>query len=602
MTQNQLSGPIPDLSRLTRLTQLFLWTNEFSGNVPTGFPPQLEILDLYGNNLSGPIPKELGALQNLSFLSLSRNSLTGSLPRELGNMTALRTLRVFNNQLSGTIPAEIGQLSNLADFDLFTNKFTGEIPTSISNLSFLTFINFGHNRLYGRVPDQLKSLTRLNYFYIGDNFFTGPVPEFFVQIAAAGSCEGGGLCAEIDGNCFQPDDIKGISNPYVFRKTRENEKLTSVLNPVTLSITQKGADACAPYLRYSTATTAGTAGTSNPTSTDRGIGANPSTSSSSVAASSSSGLSPTTTLALGVGIPLLVLAVVGAVIAWVLVRKRRNREAAGAGGVKEQGGGGLGGGNTASPGEFMMSGVPGGAARGVAQEGKVIGAQAIGPVAMGGSSATVVGDQIMAYPSTPSHDVSGQAKVPIPFVTPTPGAAAALNTYDPDDTKHLKQSSTLFARIPSPSPTSAPEVVSGVAAGSAGAASGLVQVFGEKGGSGEKSGYSQEGGVVDRLGKIAGWGVEEVCEWLKGVGLGEAVVEGLRAHNVNGYRLLLVSDQMLLEMGIRQPSVRSFIIMAVQELRGDVPAAVAPIGVGASVSGVGGVSDGDAPPQYSMPM
>ena len=49
-------------------------------------------LHLYGNQLSGEIPPELGSLTNLTELYLYGNQLSGEIPPELGNLANLQRL------------------------------------------------------------------------------------------------------------------------------------------------------------------------------------------------------------------------------------------------------------------------------------------------------------------------------------------------------------------------------------------------------------------------------------------------------------------------------------------------------------------------------
>ena len=72
-------------------------------------------LHLSRNELSGPIPPELGSLTNLEALYLRGNQLSGAIPLELGNLTDLTQLSLSGNQLSGPIPPELGSLTNLEE-------------------------------------------------------------------------------------------------------------------------------------------------------------------------------------------------------------------------------------------------------------------------------------------------------------------------------------------------------------------------------------------------------------------------------------------------------------------------------------------------------
>ena len=61
LSDNQLSGTIPDLSSLTQLQNLYLGDNQLSGTIPDlSSLTQLQNLYLGDNRLSGTIPEELG--------------------------------------------------------------------------------------------------------------------------------------------------------------------------------------------------------------------------------------------------------------------------------------------------------------------------------------------------------------------------------------------------------------------------------------------------------------------------------------------------------------------------------------------------------------
>ena len=205
---NQLMGPIPDLNRLTALEYLNLGSNnldvrwstfESGGNLNlengtvklkglnlessglTGAIPdwiashhnELTWLNLSGNQLTGPIPLELGELTALTDLYLNDNQLTGSIPPELGRLTKLSRLVLRGNQLSGGIPPVLGSLSNLTVLSLGGNGLTRHIPSHLGSLTDLTELDLAGNQLSGQIPSQLGSVTKLTYLYLNDNQLTG---------------------------------------------------------------------------------------------------------------------------------------------------------------------------------------------------------------------------------------------------------------------------------------------------------------------------------------------------------------------------------------------------------------------------------------------
>ncbi len=191
---------------------IILRNNNLSGPLP----PELGDLSAMGgeltlnsNQLSGPIPPELGALVNLQTLNLDSNSLTGSIPPELGNMSRLRNLWLSRNNLDGSIPPELGNLTNLGGLFLFNNNLNGSIPPELGKLSRLVFLNLSRNSLTGPIPDELGSLTLIGFF-LQENSLSGIVP---LSVAQAGS--NARACTFTGNDLCMPDtpDYQAIGDP-----------------------------------------------------------------------------------------------------------------------------------------------------------------------------------------------------------------------------------------------------------------------------------------------------------------------------------------------------------------------------------------------------
>lgn len=102
---NSLRGPIPDLTGLSNLKNLFLDHNMFTGTIPRSLPGlhRLKIVDLSNNFLTDEIPDSFVGLERLYALQLENNRLEGLVPSF--NQSGLRIFNVSNNQLDGRIPA-----------------------------------------------------------------------------------------------------------------------------------------------------------------------------------------------------------------------------------------------------------------------------------------------------------------------------------------------------------------------------------------------------------------------------------------------------------------------------------------------------------------
>ncbi|RID69702.1 hypothetical protein BRARA_C01782 [Brassica rapa] len=125
-------------------------------------------LSLTHHKLSGPLPPELGKLDQLRLLMLHNNNLYDSIPAALGNCTALEGVYLQNNYLTGPIPSEMGNLTGLKNLDISNNGLIGAIPVSLGQLQKLTSFNVSNNFLVGKIPSDGLLAKFSNVSFIGN--------------------------------------------------------------------------------------------------------------------------------------------------------------------------------------------------------------------------------------------------------------------------------------------------------------------------------------------------------------------------------------------------------------------------------------------------
>ena len=179
LSNNNLTGPIPlELGNLANLTTLSLSRNSLIGSIPSGLGSlsRLTLLDLSGNALEEAIPPELGSLSRLTLLDLSGNALEEAIPPELGSLSRLTLLDLGNNALEEAIPPELGNLANLTTLSLSRNSLIGSIPSGLGSLSRLTLLDLSGNALEGAISPELGSLSRLTLLDLSGNALEGAIP------------------------------------------------------------------------------------------------------------------------------------------------------------------------------------------------------------------------------------------------------------------------------------------------------------------------------------------------------------------------------------------------------------------------------------------
>ncbi|MBA0733577.1 hypothetical protein Gogos_017575 [Gossypium gossypioides] len=124
----------------------------------------LEILDLGGSNLKGPIPASLGNLTQLEYLDLSHNNFGGPIPCSVFNFTQLQFLDLSENKLVGSFPSKVSGLSQLSILRLHHNFLSGRVPSWFFTLPSLVELMLNSNKLNGNIElTKLSELSKLEF-------------------------------------------------------------------------------------------------------------------------------------------------------------------------------------------------------------------------------------------------------------------------------------------------------------------------------------------------------------------------------------------------------------------------------------------------------
>jgi hypothetical protein len=156
----------------------FRWTNSSLGGTlpPEIGMPNLKVLSLHNNALSGTLPREIFGATSLELLSLYNNNFTGAIMDNFENMINLTALYLDYNYFSGTIPKSISMLSKLVDLRLRHNNLDGTIPSQLGELQKLQILFLDFNKLTGSIPNSFDMMTHLQYFHVHSNSLTSTIP------------------------------------------------------------------------------------------------------------------------------------------------------------------------------------------------------------------------------------------------------------------------------------------------------------------------------------------------------------------------------------------------------------------------------------------
>lgn len=155
LSRNELVGRIPiSFGNFQNLLYMDLSSNKLNGSIPVemlNLPTLSNVLNLSMNLLSGPIP-QVGKLSSIASIDFSSNKLDGSIPSSFSNCLSLERLFLARNLLSGPIPKTLGDVRGLEALDLSSNLLSGSIPVELQNLHVLQLLNLSYNDLEGTIP------------------------------------------------------------------------------------------------------------------------------------------------------------------------------------------------------------------------------------------------------------------------------------------------------------------------------------------------------------------------------------------------------------------------------------------------------------------
>ncbi|XP_027367280.1 LRR receptor-like serine/threonine-protein kinase FLS2 [Abrus precatorius] len=216
LCHNRLSGSVPRFQSRT-LTRLDLKHNALSGSLaPNSLPPSLQYLSLSWNQLSGPMDKLLGRLEQLNYLDLSLNQFTGPIPGRIFSFP-LTSLQLERNQFSGAVEP-VDQVT-IPTVDLSYNRLSGEISGLLASVQNLYLNN---NRFTGRVPASFVERlldASIQILYLQHNYLTG------IEISPTAVIpERSSLCLQY--NCMVPP----VETPCPLRAGKQKSRPTQQCN------------------------------------------------------------------------------------------------------------------------------------------------------------------------------------------------------------------------------------------------------------------------------------------------------------------------------------------------------------------------------------
>ncbi|KAB2620932.1 LRR receptor-like serine/threonine-protein kinase GSO2 [Pyrus ussuriensis x Pyrus communis] len=198
LSENQLAGPLPDLTNFLSLKELDISYNQLSGRIPESMwqMSKLEVIGLGVNALEGVISdSRFSKLSKLWSNSLVLNFHSNWIPHFQLKFISLSSdicanriswyqlafrlrsgilLDLFNNNISGWISFLCASAAMCLRFlNLSYNNLSGELPECLTHLGNLVMLDLSSNALSGKIPTTIGSLFGIATLKLRSNEFVG---------------------------------------------------------------------------------------------------------------------------------------------------------------------------------------------------------------------------------------------------------------------------------------------------------------------------------------------------------------------------------------------------------------------------------------------
>lgn len=184
---NQLVGPLPtNIWSMPEVEVLDLHGNQFIGAIPEidAVHEKVTFFAVQNNTLEWRIPEGINKLVNLAHLDISFNNMVVPFPSTMNQLSNLRSLYTGSNNFDeNPFPTFLESLTNLRELSMKQSKLTGTIPITIGLLTNMQVMDLDSNQLEGKIPSEMGMLTGLNTLMLNRNEgLTGTIPASFASL------------------------------------------------------------------------------------------------------------------------------------------------------------------------------------------------------------------------------------------------------------------------------------------------------------------------------------------------------------------------------------------------------------------------------------